>query len=312
MTLRLSPASRGPGGELVGDRLQRHRGGGSRDRPARSGCRRRRPRAAAVSSGIWPSSGTVGAQWPGQRLGHRLPAAGAEHLHPRAVGQLQPGHVLDHADHPLVGLQRDRARPARPPRPRPAAAWSRPGSRRSGTSWATEIAMSPVPGGRSSSSTSRSPQNTSARNCCSARCSIGPRQTTAALPGVNMPIEMTFTPCACGGMIMSSTWVGRCRSRRASAAPSGRRCRRRPRRPTARGRPSPRRGSRSPTDLPTPPLPDATAYTRVSEPGWANGITGSAASPRSLRRSSAALLVAHHVQLDPHRADTRAPPRPPR
>ena len=26
-------------------------------------------------------------------------------------------------------------------------------------------------------------------------------------------------------------------------------------------------------DLPTPPLPDATAYTRVSEPGFANGIS---------------------------------------
>ena len=74
--------------------------------------------------------------------------------------------------------------------------------------------MSPVPGGRSSSSTSRSPQYTSARNCCSARCSIGPRQTTASLPGVNIPIEITFTPCACGGMIMFSTWVGR------SAVPS--------------------------------------------------------------------------------------------
>ena len=54
--------------------------------------------------------------------------------------------------------------------------------------------MSPVPGGRSSSRTSRSPQKTSARNCCSARCSIGPRQTTASLPAVNIPIEMTFTP----------------------------------------------------------------------------------------------------------------------
>ena len=39
-------------------------------------------------------------------------------------------------------------------------------------------------------------------------------------------------------------------------------------------------------DLPTPPLPDATAYTRVSEPGWANGMTGSRASPRSSLRSS--------------------------
>ncbi len=69
--------------------------------------------------------------------------------------------------------------------------------------------MSPVPGGRSSRRTSRSPQKTSARNCWSARWSIGPRHTTGALPGVNMPIEMTFTPLADGGMIMSSTWVGR-------------------------------------------------------------------------------------------------------
>src|SRR6266568_2922666 len=34
-------------------------------------------------------------------------------------------------------------------------------------------------------------------------------------------------------------------------------------------------------DLPTPPLPLATAYTRVSEDGWANGICGSACPPRS-------------------------------
>src|ERR1700731_1249451 len=27
-------------------------------------------------------------------------------------------------------------------------------------------------------------------------------------------------------------------------------------------------------DLPTPPLPEATAYTRVSDPGCANGISG--------------------------------------
>src|SRR6185437_1359477 len=35
-------------------------------------------------------------------------------------------------------------------------------------------------------------------------------------------------------------------------------------------------------DLPTPPLPLATAYTRVSEVGWANGICGSGRPPRSL------------------------------
>ena len=40
-------------------------------------------------------------------------------------------------------------------------------------------------------------------------------------------------------------------------------------------------------DLPTPPLPEATAYTRVSDPGWAKGITGSRESPRNCLRSSA-------------------------
>ncbi len=69
--------------------------------------------------------------------------------------------------------------------------------------------MSPVPGGRSSSSTSRSPQNTSARNCCNARCSIGPRHTTGWPAGTNMPIETTLTSCARGGSSMSSTRVGR-------------------------------------------------------------------------------------------------------
>src|SRR5829696_3246852 len=39
-------------------------------------------------------------------------------------------------------------------------------------------------------------------------------------------------------------------------------------------------------DLPTPPLPEATAYTLVNEPGSANGMRGSAASPRSWRRSA--------------------------
>src|SRR5271167_2960999 len=34
-------------------------------------------------------------------------------------------------------------------------------------------------------------------------------------------------------------------------------------------------------DLPTPPLPLATAYTRVSEDGWEKGICGSGRPPRS-------------------------------
>ena len=39
-------------------------------------------------------------------------------------------------------------------------------------------------------------------------------------------------------------------------------------------------------DLPTPPLPEAIAYTRVSEPGWAKGISRSSC-PRSVDRSCA-------------------------
>ena len=40
-------------------------------------------------------------------------------------------------------------------------------------------------------------------------------------------------------------------------------------------------------DLPTPPLPDAIANTLVSEPGCANGMTGSRSVPRSSVRSAA-------------------------
>ena len=58
-------------------------------------------------------------------------------------------------------------------------------------------------------------------------------------------------------------------------------------------------------DLPTPPLPLATAYTRVREPGWANGMTGSsaAAPPRSCACRSLALLGAHHPEVDLHAGD---------
>ncbi len=70
--------------------------------------------------------------------------------------------------------------------------------------------MSPVPGGRSSRSTSRSPHHTSARNCCRARCSIGPRQVTGWVtpPGLNGSIEITRTPWPVGGMIRPSIIVG--------------------------------------------------------------------------------------------------------
>ena len=56
------------------------------------------------------------------------------------------------------------------------------------------IDTSPVPGGRSTSRKSRSPQYTSPRNCSIALCSMGPRQMTGVSSGTKKPIEMTFTP----------------------------------------------------------------------------------------------------------------------
>ena len=41
-----------------------------------------------------------------------------------------------------------------------------------------------------------------------ARVSMGPRHTIGALPSTNWPTEMWRTPCAIGGMIISSTTVG--------------------------------------------------------------------------------------------------------
>src|SRR3954449_7361310 len=44
-------------------------------------------------------------------------------------------------------------------------------------------------------------------------------------------------------------------------------------------------------DLPTPPLPEATQYTRVNDPGWANGMTASGVPPRRFLRMSARCLA---------------------
>jgi hypothetical protein len=78
-----------------------------------------------------------------------------------------------------------------------------------GSICASEIAMSPVPGGRSHSRKSSSPQYTSPRNCWSARCSIGPRQITErSWSGMKNPIEMTLQPWACSGMTMPSNDTG--------------------------------------------------------------------------------------------------------
>jgi len=79
-----------------------------------------------------------------------------------------------------------------------------------GNFWHRVICTSPVPGGMSITSASSSPQATCVINCCSAPISIGPRQTSACSSGSIMPMEMTFTPCASGGiMVLPSGDEGR-------------------------------------------------------------------------------------------------------
>ncbi len=131
-----------------------------------------------------------------------------------------------------------------------------------GMNEASEIETSPVPGGRSQSRKSRSPHQTSPRNCWIALCSIGPRQITGVSSGTKWPIEITFTPCASRGRIMSLNPTG---------LPSA---------PSIRGTLNPHTSASStPTerpdfaraaarftvtlDLPTPPLPEAIAMIDV-------------------------------------------------
>ena len=78
-----------------------------------------------------------------------------------------------------------------------------------GSSWPSEMATSPVPGGMSIRSVSSSPQCTSERNCSSALCSIGPRHITGALSSRKNPIDMSFRSPRTGGTIIFSTTTGR-------------------------------------------------------------------------------------------------------
>ena len=74
----------------------------------------------------------------------------------------------------------------------------------SGTSCTKESGMSPVPGGRSTSRKSSSPQATSWKNWRIAPASIGPRHTTGSSGlGSRKPIDMIFTPCASMGTSFS-------------------------------------------------------------------------------------------------------------
>ena len=54
--------------------------------------------------------------------------------------------------------------------------------------------VSPVPGGRSRTSTSRPPQSTSCSSCCKAFITIRPRHTTGAFSSTKKPIDIALTP----------------------------------------------------------------------------------------------------------------------
>ena len=59
--------------------------------------------------------------------------------------------------------------------------------------------MSPVPGGRSITSTSSSPQTTFRRNSVTSFVTIGPRQMTGVCSPTNIPIEIARMPCRSTG-----------------------------------------------------------------------------------------------------------------
>ena len=72
--------------------------------------------------------------------------------------------------------------------------------------------MSPVPGGRSTTSTSSgaasSPQRTSSIIWRTAEETIGPRQIIARPSSTMKPIDITFTPNASSGISLPSSKVG--------------------------------------------------------------------------------------------------------
>ena len=195
----------------------------SRAPPRARGCPRRRPRAG---------QGRAASARAGERrlVGKRLSAARAEEL---LAGVREVGHVLDRAEHPHPRLDRH----LRPRAPRPAArrgcgVVTTSASAR-GSSWPSEIATSPVPGGMSTTSVSSSPQWTSERNCSSALCSIGPRHITGAFSSRKNPIDISFSRRGRAGR-SSCRPQSASGARRACAGSSGRRCPRRAPRPPRR------------------------------------------------------------------------------
>ena len=77
-----------------------------------------------------------------------------------------------------------------------------------GATWVSVICTSPVPGGKSMSSKSSSPQVTLKRNWCIILASMGPRHTTGVPGSISSPMEMALRPCADKGWMRPSSAVG--------------------------------------------------------------------------------------------------------
>ena len=92
----------------------------------------------------------------------------------------------------------------------------------SGMSWTTERGSSLVPGGRSMSKKSRSPQSTSWMNCLMAAIFMGPRQTTGeSRLERRKAMEAALIPSASAGSIPSGPCISRASSIPNSFAMSG-------------------------------------------------------------------------------------------
>jgi hypothetical protein len=137
--------------------------------------------------------------------GESLATAGAEELFPGA-GEVR--HVLHNAEQTHVRLPRHLRRAHGDLLRSPVRSRDDHGLR-PGRSCPSEMATSPVPGGMSTTSVSRSPQCTSERNCSSARWSIGPRHMIGVFSSRKKPMDMTLRSPFTGGTIILSTATGR-------------------------------------------------------------------------------------------------------
>ena len=149
-----------------------------------------RTRAARASSGTEPSSGTPSC------VGEPLAAAGAEHLR---------GHVLDHAEQRACRSSAPSRRARRRPPARAAAASSRSPPRRAAAAGRARSRRRRCRRHVDERARRARPSARPARNCSSARCSIGPRHISGALSSRKKPIDISFRSCATGGMIILST-----------------------------------------------------------------------------------------------------------